>query len=738
MNLRSQSFLLRFTIALTLAVGCVFAAPRGLADGMRDHAESLEAIPADAAFYVAWLKNREQIEAVLESNAWKKLMAIPVVQMGWMQAQTQWQFPTNPQVKAVKKWVDSSDGQDLVKLLKEMGSEEVFVYGDSSLATVANVLMEMNSAVSNSQFDELRATGDPESLEQSDAVKKKVAELLRKHKVDLKMPDFVMGFRVDDEDLAEDMLDLLEAELPSLLTDAPVEVIEMLENIDRQAGSGYDLLTLTITGDMLPWDDMEEDVDAEDQEIFELAKSIVEDKQAVLAIGIVEDYVVISLGDSTDHLQHVGTNSLLADTKEFERLDKHADEEITTIGYASEEFLLALGNNERSFGDIASMAKGALSLADWDPERVKQIENDIDELTADIVAFMPEPGAVAMTSFMTDRGYESYSYNWGGMPPTVDGSKPLPLINHLGEDSLGWFVSRGKQSVEGYDTFVNWLKRGFDHFEAIAEEEADPDDWAEYQAVREQALPMLERLDKANREQLLPAMQDGQGAIVLDASIADDEWCDFMSPAQGELQMPSIALVYAVSDAGKLKAATAEYFDVAQEAMDAAHEAEPDEVPAFEIPEPLVSEVSAGTIYAYELPAEWGANERVSPNAALSDSVLVLSVFPELGEKLLAGSKPDIDGPIAEFDRPLLSAGHFKFAEFISMLRPWMDYGIQLAMESEDENGGSMVMMIGMVKPQVEQFLDVLQAIDSYTGVTYREDDAWVTHAEMRIIDLED
>lgn len=736
MHRRPASCVLHFALLFSLVAGGIATSPRLLAEGMRDHAGSLEAIPEDAAFYMAWVKNREQVDAMLGTNAWRKLMAIPVVQMGWMQAQTQWQFPTNPDVKKFKRWVDGPDGQKLVQLLTQMGSEEVFVYGDGSLATLADVLMEMNSAVSSAQFDELRETGDPDSLDGGDAIMRRMADLLEKHKDELNVPDVVMGFQVGDSELAVELLDLLEAELPGLLVDAPTEVVELLSKLERTTGSGYDLLTLTITGEMIPWDKLEEDVDPDEMEMFRMVKEVAEEKKAVFAMGVVENYVVISLGDSIDHLKETGEGDLLADTDEFQRLDQHADENITSIGYASKPFMLALGNNERSFGDMASMAKGALSLADWDPERIEAIEDDIDELMEDIVEFLPEPGAYAAASFTTDRGYESYSYNWGDMPPTVDATKPLPLINHLGEDSLGWFVTRGKQSIDGYDKFVDWLERGFEHFEAIAEEEADPDDWAEYQNVREQALPLLARLDQANREQLLPALADGQGAIVFDASIADAEWCDFMSPADDALQMPNLALVYAVSDAAKLKAAASEYFNVAQEAIDAAHEEAPDEVPAFKIPQPLVNETSAGTTYSYELPAEWGANERVAPNAALSDSVLVLSAFPELGEKLLAGSKPIIDGPAAEFDRPLLSAGHLNFAKTIDMLRPWMDYGIKVAMESDEE--GTAVMMVGMVKPQVEQFLDVLQVFDSVTTVTYREDDTWVSHGELRIIDLED
>ena len=43
---------------------------------------SLKLIPEDAAFYSSMLRNREQFEAIRNSNAWAKVREMPVVQMG--------------------------------------------------------------------------------------------------------------------------------------------------------------------------------------------------------------------------------------------------------------------------------------------------------------------------------------------------------------------------------------------------------------------------------------------------------------------------------------------------------------------------------------------------------------------------------------------------------------------------------------------------------------------------------
>jgi hypothetical protein len=714
-------------------------APVSGAEEMVGHAESLAAIPADASFYAAWLKNAAQIEALQETGAWRKLMTIPAFQMGLMQAQTWWQFPPVENMVAVKNWIEGPEGQKMLALLAEMGSDEIFVYGDQSFTELIEIAMKINSQITRDSYHRLEQAGDVDALENEELVKHemdhKLAQLLRKHKNSIRVPSLVKGFRIQDTELASELLDLLETKLKLFFVDANLP-LPWQDKLQRSTINEHDLLTFTVSGDMLPWDEIESEM-PNSPELYELLKGMLSDKRAVLAVGVVNQFVVISLGDSIDHFQGLGEGQLLADTPAFQRLNHHADQRVVTLGYVSGEFLQAASSNEQSFTDLAVTAKGFLSLADLEDDRRIAIENDIDELARDIIAYLPEPGALAMTTFWTDRGYESFSYNWGEMAPNLDATRPLTLIHHLGDDSIGWFVGRGKQSVEEYDHFVSWLKRGFDHFEAIVEPESAVEDWAEYEAARDQVLPLLGRLDTANRELLIPGMADGQGAIVFEATATDNQWCDFMPAAQEEFPLPTLSLVYGVSEVELVKRGAAEYFDVIQDVVDIAHEAEPGEIPQFTISTPTETAITGGTIYSYDLPADWGVNDRIAPNAALSESVLVLSWLPELSEKLLSGVSLTIDGPAAEFNRPLAYAAHFQCAKFIDLLKPWIDYGIQLAIENADENAAAAVGMVGFVKPQVYQFLDVLKVFDSYTGVTYHENDTWVTHGELRLIDLE-
>ena len=43
---------------------------------------------------------------------------------------------------------------------------------------------------------------------------------------------------------------------------------------------------------------------------------------------------------------------------------------------------------------------------------------------------------------------------------------------------------------------------------------------------------LLERLDKANREQLFPALADGQGAFVIDFTAKSQKWFEKMPPSR--------------------------------------------------------------------------------------------------------------------------------------------------------------------------------------------------------------
>jgi hypothetical protein len=230
----------------------------------------------------------------------------------------------------------------------------------------------------------------------------------------------------------------------------------------------------------------------------------------------------------------------------------------------------------------------------------------------------------------------------------------------------------------------------------------------------------------------------------LDAKLASASWHQAMPPANGDLPMLEFAMVNGVSDANLVKEAFSEYFDIAQQILDMLHEMStgemrdmfPQEIPAIQLAKPESRDVNEGTVYFYTLPAEVGLDHQVAPNGGLSDQVMVTSLFPKTTARLLADTPLQGQGPLANYDRPLASAGQLEFAKLLEVIEPWVDYGFQLYMMigvAQQPGAGPM----GNIPQQIHDAFDVLKCFRGVSSVTYLEGNAMVTHAQWRFEDLE-
>jgi hypothetical protein len=143
----------------------------------------------------------------------------------------------------------------------------------------------------------------------------------------------------------------------------------------------------------------------------------------------------------------------------------------------------------------------------------------------------------------------------------------------------------------------------------------------------------------------------------------------------------------------------------------------------------------------------------VAVNVGLTDTFAAASLMPKTTERLLREQASTIDTSLP-LNRPAAMIVHIQFAKFISATRPWIDYGLEVAMgklkpkTEEDENSDDagepqppqppspVMIQMGFVVPQIQQLLDVATAVRSATAITYEEDGLWVTHSETHIEDL--
>ena len=112
---------------------------------LADQAHSLRKVPADAAFYSASLRLKEQWDTFLSNRAYGKLMEIPLIQLAKMQVTFQLQQSNEPAVAQLREYFESPAGQDAVAVLHEMVSDEIFAYGDKSSAETFKLFMDINS-----------------------------------------------------------------------------------------------------------------------------------------------------------------------------------------------------------------------------------------------------------------------------------------------------------------------------------------------------------------------------------------------------------------------------------------------------------------------------------------------------------------------------------------------------------------------------------------------------------------
>jgi hypothetical protein len=722
-----------------------------IAAELAEQAKSLRMVPADVAFYSSSLRLKEQFEAFRESNAYARLMQIPMIQFVKGQIETQWQLAALPGVQEFKDYVESEEGQEVAAVLGEMFSDEAFLYGGSEITQWLQVVMELNGIQRNARLESNADDVDPQKM-----FANRLLEVFEERADDFSVPTLVLGFRVQDSDKAKAQLDTVQGHLRTLLDDKQPELSAHLQ---REQIAEHEFLTLRLDGSMIPWEKLREDVDEEDVEYFDRIRDLVNEKTVAVALGVVGENVLISIGESTEHLEKLGDGPFLADHEAIKRLAKHADERVASISYMSQDLAKNLSSPKKTVDDLANTIDQALEEAEVDDEQRKKLVDDIQSL--DLSKYMPTPGETSAIVFLTDRGYEGFQYQTGTRP-MMNSSKPLEILNHIGGSPLMCFASRTNDTVKDYNEAIEWLEKTAQHVEEIAESKSDAEDWAEYLKHRGSVIELLGRLDDANREHIYPALTGTEAAFVIDATAESQQWTRQAPKSPTALPMLEFGLVTTVKDADHLRQGIDAYGEVLRDGIELLREIKPDALPGFEIPEPDERETEGGgKLYVYSLPEAWGIDEQVAPSAGLTESTATLSIMPATAERLLQSTPQTIDTSL-DLTRPAATVVHFKFAELISKIRPWIDYGLAVGTgtlkneepkdeeSDERENGADeaeeeepaqtspLAFQLGFFMPQVYQLLDVLSAFRSVTLITYEDDGVWVTHSETHIEDLKE
>ncbi len=718
------------TVLAVLAIVAVCAMPAAAGE-LKDLDSSLNWLPADAGFYSGSFRCGEQFEAIAGSRAWAKIREMPVVKMGLQFYQTRADESESNAAK-IETALENSQVQQGLALLADMFSRESFVYGDKQWVDAIELLQRVTGAMRYGPVI-AQLSGEAKELDENDLRAAMLLAVLSENVDLLKVPAVIAGFKMTKTDeMAEHLSGL--AGITKMLTDAnPL----MAGRFKRTQIGEHSYLVLSLDGKMIPWDEVPLEKLGEFEEnpgdVDKLVAKVTE-MTLVIALGLRDDYLLVGIGPSTDFLAELGSAKALVDRPELKRLDKFADKRIASIGYVSKAMNDKIAGGKKDIDQLFNAVDEMLPLAKLNKDEEAAIRKDLAELSKDIERLVPKSGAAAAVSMLTDRGMESYSYNWGN-PMDLDGSKPLGLLEHLGGRPLAAFVARGKSSPKDYDLLVKWLKVGYGYFEKYGLPQMDDDDRERFEKLAAGAAPLVARLDKTTRDLLVPATRDGQAALVIDAKLTSKQPVAAMPALEESMPLPEPALVIGLSDAKLFRQALVEYWAILEDALGVAKEVLPDFPDNIELPEPQIADSDTGEIFAFDLPPEAGVDKQIVPNLGLGKDVAVISASRQHTRRLLKATPLAIGGLLVKTDRPLANAAMLDWATLVKTATPWIDLATR---EIAKEKLGDDAEQLKGITEQVHTVLEVLKVIRTITSEAYFDGDVLVQHTLVEIRDIEE
>jgi hypothetical protein len=722
---------LRKKILLAAALLSAFALPNSARAEDKKIDSSLDLIPADAAFYGAMLRTRERVDAVANSKTWARLSKMPYFQMGLSMLKQQYEHSDD--FADIRQSLAQPENRDLLSLLTDAVSTEIFCYGGGNWVGFIDLLQ---SAYAGRYAQLMELLKDPKRISdrratQNDSVRG-ILRALADNPNKIKFPDLVIGFKIKDADKAEAQIKRLEAAGQALAMAQPM----MQGRIKRVKIGDSRLLTLSLDGSMVPWDEIDwQDLEEKPGEFEGLRKSLKKLKLTI-SLGVRHGFLLFALGSATDGMGQLGGEGpRLTSRPELKPLVRAAGNRLTGIGYSSKALAAQSATTAEDIDNWAAVAKHFLESGDIPEQRRKAILKDVSALITDLKKSLTPPGASLCFTYLTPRGYEGYDYQYGEFPDR-DSSQALTLLDHVGGDPILAVAGRSQGTLGRYQTLSRWIKNAYAHLEFLVRDNLGKE---KYDEIGKLIFPLLNRFDDITAKLLLPSLADEQSGFVLDAKWKSKQWHAALPPSDKALPMPELAFLVGVSDRALLEKAMKSYGKLVEDALQRVKEnAPPDSQPPFtKLPEPQVKEIQAGKLYLWHLPREWMLDRRVALTAGLSEKIGVLALSAEHAERLLASKPLKVEGgPLADRKRPLAGASYFNLPGFVDALSPWLMFAIEQAhLEKVLSGSDDAQKQKQEIVRHVRAVLDALKAIRISTSATYIHDGALITHRETLIRD---
>ena len=694
-------------------------------------------IPDDAAFLASTLRGREQYDRIAASNAFASLKELKSVAKALDELAKQQTQPGNPMAIAMMM-MQMPDNQEAIALLKDMVATDTFVFGTSSWVTVSKLLKKLQSAQQAANIATITKGTDLE-IDAESTLNQLLAETLAANTDQIVIPDLVWGFRTTQVDAAQKQLARIETFVTGMAQAQPM----LADAVTREKIGNGDFITVTIKPDpallkmamsnVVKFNDMEEELEKILNRINEL--------QIVVALGVVKEHVVLSIGGGTEHLQAMGsTGGSLLDTKPFKVVRDATEKSLTSIWYRSQKLAKAWETSPEDIEQAKKFAAAVAKANDLTPEATAEAEELVGELLEGYASQMPEAGPWLAYSYLTDTGYAGEEWNWAKNIPW-NGSMPLSL-DHFGGNPLAVIALRTKTDPKQFEAFVNWTD-SLRKFVSNAIASTGDDDVQEgFKTFDEKIVPLGEELTNTVREKFVPALKNGQFGLVLDGKASTTKLQASLPASSKPLPLIEPAIVLSLDDEALFREGLSDIFALSDKLLAVIREIDEDAIPSeYRIPDPEEKDTEGGSLWTFAIP-ESELDEQIQLSIGVGKNAAVFSFTPTQAERILTSSPLQLEG---DFSQNLAAAAILDWVAFANLLEPWATYVIRCGGMQQEQGRLDPDSTIGPdseteeVTDALEQLatiFDVVRCLKSATAKTSIEEDATVTRWQNRIEDL--
>lgn len=681
-----------------------------------------EYVSEDVSFFVSVNGVLPRCKRVWQSNAVQSLLKLPAA------SQMVAQMLASPEYQDYREFLEQNPmAVEGLPILEDALSQEIFFCTDSDLPqfldTVGGMFgsMQLMAMRQMHMQMQMRHRGGPEL---SDFV-----DLVLDNRSGLKVPSLLMGYKLEKPEAAEAFLSKW---LPAI-GEIPYATM------DKRTIATAEFNVVEWKGTSIPQDELSEMMeDLRDEGVSaDKCQQLVEflgGLRITIAVGVLDDYLMVSIGDGTPLLSKWGQGPSLAQSGELAPLREHLKPGLMSLSYSSTQLQAVFVPRKEELRELFE------GLSHMIPDEVEtrtgvvpglrtRLRKDVLELLEEIT--FPEPFSTLSFSF-ENKGVETYTYGPSPEQTSVDFSGPLTILGHRGTAPITFQASRASPNPGRYEFARKWVGRAYGYFEDFMVPQMPESVREDFENVMRVVHPFVSSLDETTRECLIPSA-GSQSLVVIDGQGTLEQ----MPPGvpielKRPMPLPRIGVALELRDAAKFAEAMKRYYQAAETFLAGLREIEDIDLPPQIRPYPPETvEKDGGTLYFYRIPIDLGND--VFPCALLAEKLLVLSSSSDLADEM-SKTVPMPTCPITSPDKAAGSVAVVDISALLQLLKGASDTVFELLQE-ENRSGPRGAPDAMMIKTHVDGVLRSLGALRSYTSATRVENGRVVEHSWFRVED---